>query len=158
MSASKRKGTGWESAVAAYLRGQGARHVERRTLNGAKDRGDIAGLPGVVIEAKCAVRVELAAWLDEAIRERDNDGADLGVVWFKRRGHTSPGAGFVLLDGDTFVGLLRAAGYIASESPGGGAGSSPAALRDQPTKGMSDGTVPTAGQPNRPALYVEGRA
>lgn len=113
---SKDKGTGWETSIVGYLVGAGVVNAERRALCGGSDRGDIAGLPGVVIEAKNAAKVELAGWLDEANRERDNDGADIGVVWFKRRGKTSPGAGFVLMDGSTLVKLLRAAGYIGGAS------------------------------------------
>lgn len=113
MSASKRKGTAWESAIVDYLRANGAPHAERRALAGARDRGDIAGIPGVVVEAKSAARVELAAWLDEAEAERANDHADLAVVWHKRRGKTSPGAGFVTMSGDTLMRLLSAAGYVA---------------------------------------------
>jgi hypothetical protein len=115
VSRNRAKGTAWETAIVRYLREQGAVHAERRALNGAKDRGDVAGVPGVVIEAKSATRVELAEWLDEANRERDNDDADLGVVWFKRRGHAGADAGFVLMDGTTLAMLLRAAGYIPTE-------------------------------------------
>lgn len=111
MSRSRRIGTAWESQIVDFLRLRGWPHVERRALNGAKDRGDVAGIPGVVIEAKAAARHELAAWLDEANVERDNDGADLGVVWVKRRGKGTPGDAFVVMDGATFAGLLGAAGY-----------------------------------------------
>lgn len=111
MSASKAKGTHWESAIVSYLRDRGWVHAERRTLNGTRDRGDVAGLPGVVIEAKNAAKVELAGWTDEALREAGNAGADLGVVWFKRRGKTSAGDGFVLMTGETFAGLLKSAGW-----------------------------------------------
>ena len=112
MSASKRKGTSWESQIVDYLRGQGAPHAERRALGGAKDRGDIAGVPGVVIEAKAAAKIELGVWLAEAEAERVNDGADLAVVWHKRRGKASPADGYVSMDGATLVRLLRAAGYL----------------------------------------------
>ncbi|WP_239153715.1 hypothetical protein [Virgisporangium aliadipatigenens] len=97
-----------------FLRDNGVPHAERRTLNGAKDRGDIAGIPGVAIEAKSANRVELAAWADETERERTNDGADIGVLWVKRRGKASPGAGYAILSGTQLLTLLRAAGYIAA--------------------------------------------
>lgn len=119
MSRSKQKGTAWESAIVTHLRENGAPHAERRALAGNSDRGDIAGIPAVVIEAKSAARVELAAWLDEAQKERANDGAEIGLVWFKRRGKTSPGAGFVLMDGDTLLTLLRAAGYLAAPEADG---------------------------------------
>lgn len=115
MSRNRATGTRWESTIVDYLRANGAPHAERRALNGAKDRGDVAGLPGVVIEAKSAARVELAAWLDEANTERGNDHAEIGVVWFKRRGKASAAAGFVLMDGETLVALLQGAGYIAKE-------------------------------------------
>ena len=108
---SKAKGTAWESAIVTYLRDRGWPHAERRTLNGSNDRGDIAGVVSVVIEAKDCKTHDLAGWLNEATREAANDGADLGVVWAKRRGHTSPASGYVLMDGATFTELLTAAGY-----------------------------------------------
>ena len=111
MSRQRTKGTSWESAIVTYLQSVGWPTAERRALNGAKDRGDIAGIVGVVIEAKNASRVELAAWLDEANAEAANDGAEVGVVWFKRRGKTNPRDGFVLMDGHSFVTLLTEAGY-----------------------------------------------
>lgn len=111
MSRSRAKGTAWESEIVRTLQAHGWTHAERRALNGAKDRGDVAGVAGVVIEAKCAARIELAAWLDEAIVEAANDHADVGVVWFKRRGKSLAANGFVLLDGLAFMRLLTAAGY-----------------------------------------------
>jgi len=106
------KGTRWETAIVDFLR-VFVPHVERRACNGAKDRGDIAGIPGVVIEAKNARSMDLAGWIDEAEAERVNDGAALGVVWHHRRGRGTPGHGYVTMTGYQFVGLLTAAGYIA---------------------------------------------
>lgn len=117
MSASKRRGTAWESAIVTYLQTRGWPHAERRALHGNHDRGDIAGVVGVVIEAKNATRVELAAWLDEANHEAANDRAPVGAVWFKRRGRTDPGKGFVLMDGHTFTQLLAEAGYRQWPTP-----------------------------------------
>ena len=111
MSANKQRGTRWESAVVAFLAERGFPYAERRALAGAADKGDIAGIPGVVIECKSQNRQSLAEWLDEAEAERDNAGARIGAVWFKRRGHTSPGRGYVLMDGATFTDLLRLAGW-----------------------------------------------
>ncbi|MFF9898476.1 hypothetical protein [Streptomyces longispororuber] len=107
MSRSKAKGTAAETAVVRFLRAVGFTQAERRTLSGVQDRGDIAGLPGVVIEVKNCARDQLPAWLAEAERERDNDHASLGVVWHKRRGTTDPGAWFVTMSGTQFVALLR---------------------------------------------------
>lgn len=99
-----------------FLRDNGVPHAERRALGGNKDRGDLAGIPGVVVEAKSAQRLQLAAWVDEAEAERANDGADIGVVWIKRKGRASPGSGYVILTGVQLVRLLTAAGYIAGGS------------------------------------------
>lgn len=107
MSASKRKGTAAESAVVAYLRSQGFIQAERRALNGSADRGDVAGIPGVVVEVKNCARQEFAAWVREAELERDNDRASLGVVWSKRRGKSDPADWFVTMSGRQFAFLLR---------------------------------------------------
>ncbi|MGI8701638.1 MAG: hypothetical protein ACR2JU_10625 [Nocardioidaceae bacterium] len=111
MNASKRKGTSWESAIVGYLRERGWPYAERRALSGNRDRGDVAGIAGVVIEAKAAKALDLAGWTAEAEAERVNDGAHLAAVWVKRRGKGSPADGYVLLDGRTFVSLLKAGGY-----------------------------------------------
>lgn len=111
MSRSRSKGTAWESKVVAYLQSQGWPHAERRALNGARDRGDLTGLPGVVVECKDANRVELAAWIDEATTETANANAELGVVWAHRKGKASAGDGYVILTGEAFARLLRMAGW-----------------------------------------------
>jgi len=108
---SKARGTAWETMIVNYLIEHGWPNTERRALHGSDDRGDIAGIVGLVVEAKNDKRFDLAGWLDEATAERDHDGADLGVAWFKRRGHPSPGEAYVLMDGAAFVLLLKAAGY-----------------------------------------------
>lgn len=109
MSAARAKGTRWESAIVEYLREVGATQVERRALGGANDKGDIAGIPGVVIEAKAAARLELAAWVAEAREEAANASAPIGVVWHKKRGKASPAHGYVTMAGDTFALLLMLA-------------------------------------------------
>jgi len=111
VSRSRARGTAWEREVVEALRRHGFGRAERRALAGARDLGDVTGIPGVVIEAKNAKTIALAAWLDEANVERANDHADLGVVWFKRRGRVSAEEGFVTMDGATFMVLLAAAGY-----------------------------------------------
>lgn len=108
MSASRRKGTAAESAVVDYLKSVGFPYAERRALSGSKDRGDVAGLPGVVIEVKSAARVELSEWLKEAEVEKHNANASVGVVWAKRKGKGSPGDWFVIMTGAQFIALLEA--------------------------------------------------
>jgi len=109
VSRSRAKGTAAESQVVAYLQSVGFIHAERRALGGAKDRGDVAGIPGTVIEVKNTVKAELAEWLKEARSERDNDNAMWGVVWHKKRGAAFPGSWYVTTSGEDFVALLRSA-------------------------------------------------
>lgn len=111
MSAARDKGTAWETALVGYLRECGWVNAERRALHGSNDRGDIAGIIGVTIEAKSARAFTPGPWLDELAREVQNDRSDFGVVWVKRRGKGSPAAGFVLMDGATFTRLMNAALY-----------------------------------------------
>lgn len=108
MSASKAKGTAWESRIVAHLRQAGFAAIERRALSGGADKGDISGLPDWVIEAKNCKTTALAAWVDEADTEAFNARAEYGVVWHHRRGKADPGDGFVTMSGATFVRLLRA--------------------------------------------------
>lgn len=111
MTASRQRGTRWETAIVDYLRTSGWPFVERRARNGAKDRGDVAGLINWVIEAKSEKRISLAGWIAEAETERVNDGAEHCAVWAHRKGKASPGDGYVVMTGAQFTALLKAAGY-----------------------------------------------
>lgn len=90
MSRAKRKGTSWESAVAAYLSEATGLPIERRALSGAADRGDIQGLTisgtRMVVECKNHKKYELSEWLEEAAREGFNDKSDIYLVAVKRAG------------------------------------------------------------------------
>lgn len=118
MSAARRRGTRAETAVVEFLRASGFTHAERRAPAGTRDRGDVAGVPGVVVEVKDCARTELAGWLDEAGREADNARARLAVVWHKRRGRGSPAEWFVTMSGSTFAALLAEADVACSGFPG----------------------------------------
>lgn len=115
MSRSKAKGTAAETAVVGYLRDQGALHVERRALSGTQDRGDVAGIPGIVTEVKNVSRDGLPSWIDEAEVEKVNDGAVLAVVWHKRIRKGSPGEWFVTMKGSQWVEVLRLLGYLPAK-------------------------------------------
>lgn len=112
MSKSRAKGTAAESMIVAFLRGlwPGA---ERRALSGAKDRGDVAGTPGVCWEVKSAVRLNIPEWLRETEAERINSGSDLGVLVIKLRGFGEAKVGEMpaLLPLKDLLRLLEAAGY-----------------------------------------------
>jgi Holliday junction resolvase len=106
VSAARAKGTAAETAVVRFLQANGYPAAERRALAGSQDCGDIAGLP-VVVEVKNAARTELAAWVDEALKEAVNSGASAAVVWHKRRGKGSPGDWYVTMDGWDFLRFLQ---------------------------------------------------
>lgn len=106
---SKAKGTAAEVAVRDYLRRAGY-PAERLPTEGAKDRGDIVGIPGITIEVKACREMALAQWVDEANAEADNAGQGVAVVWHKRRGTTDPGRWYVTLEGADFLTLLEAIG------------------------------------------------
>ena len=89
MNKSGRIGTAAETAVVNYLRANGFPHVERRRLRGAKDAGDLAGIPGVLVEVKGGDQARNASdnkvdgWLDaawEKARARRDDLAFLVVA------------------------------------------------------------------------------
>jgi len=115
---SKITGTRWESAIVDYLRANGRPFAERRTLGGGgNDRGDITGLPAVVIEAKAAKSLSIGAWLKELDAEiandlaRSKDDATTGALWVKTRGKTSAGEGYIVMRPDVWLRLLKEAGY-----------------------------------------------
>lgn len=110
-SRSKAKGSSAERAVVEHLRANGFPYAERRLAGSTKDRGDIAGVPAVVIEVKACERTELGAWVDEAVLEQANDGADYGVVLHKRRGRGNAADWYATLPAGQLVRLLRQAGY-----------------------------------------------
>ena len=110
-ASAKKAGTSWESAIVRTLVANGWPHAERRRLAGAADKGDIAGIAGVVVEAKNTNRLELAAAVDEANLEALNASAPIGVAWIKRKGKADALDGYVCMDGATFLRLLSEAGY-----------------------------------------------
>lgn len=91
----KTAGTRFEGIIAAALRlALDDDRIERRTRNGAKDRGDIAGVrlhsQRVVIETKDCARMDLPSWTAEAQLEAGNDDALVGLVVHKRHGVGDP--------------------------------------------------------------------
>lgn len=105
-SAPKRKGGAWEREVVTLLRRHGW-PAERRSLRGPDDRGDVVGVPGVVIECKAARRFELGPWLDETVAEAARDDGALPVLVVKRP-RRQVGDAFAVLRLDDLAALLRA--------------------------------------------------
>ena len=106
MNPSKTKGTAFESAVVAHLKSSGFPYAERRALAGSADKGDIAGVPGVMLEAKNCKQLSLSAWMDEVRVQKKNAGAQVGVAVVKRRNHQT-GRAYVVMEFDDFLELIR---------------------------------------------------
>ncbi|MCA1571965.1 MAG: hypothetical protein LC798_16970 [Chloroflexi bacterium] len=88
MSKAKAKGTAWERRLADYLRLLHP-NAERRVSEGRNDRGDVSGIPGWVVEAKCCRQIDLAGWIDEAEKEARSAGVSRFAVVFPRRSHAT---------------------------------------------------------------------
>jgi hypothetical protein len=86
----KVKGNRAELAVATYLRTVGFPYAERSRAGWQSDRGDIDGIPGVVIEVKDCRKHDLSGWMAETEAEVANAGAVTGLLVVKRRLHTDP--------------------------------------------------------------------
>jgi hypothetical protein len=111
-ASAKKAGSAFESLVASYLAEHIDDRVERRTRNGARDRGDVSGLrqmgERVVFGVKnYGGRIEVGPWLTEAEIERRHDDATSAMVIAKRRGTTNPADQIVLMTLADLVSLLR---------------------------------------------------
>lgn len=97
MSKQRAKGTAAETAVVRYLQDNGFIHAERRALHGTNDKGDITGIPGVVIEVKNHAKLTLAEWVKELQQEMVNANADFGFVVAKKKGTTNPAEWYAVM-------------------------------------------------------------
>jgi hypothetical protein len=85
-------GTATETAVVRALHTLGFPGAERRALHGALDLGDITACPGIILEvkggqaAKTASDLQVHVWHGETMRERDQAGADIGLLVLARKG------------------------------------------------------------------------
>ena len=116
MSKSKQKGTAAETAVVNWLVSKGRKHVERRSLNGVNDRGDIAGVPGVVLEVKNCAKMELSAWLKELEVEMINDQGWTGVVLHKKKGTKDVNEWYCTMPAKVWLDLIKQAMHGRSET------------------------------------------
>ncbi len=106
----RQKGSTFERQVADYLAKHVDDRIDRRVKNGAKDRGDIAGLRHlghrIVLECKNTAKLALGGWATEAEVERGNDDALAGLIIHKRHGKGQPQDQWVTLTLGELVALL----------------------------------------------------
>lgn len=113
---SKQKGTAFESLIRDHLKEVWHPDIERLTLSGSKDRGDIGGfrigLDGkylIAWELKNRTQLALPQWIREAQEEAENYGAVAGVVCHKRKGKAAAAEQFVTMTLEDFLTILHAA-------------------------------------------------
>lgn len=105
---SKVKGDRAEREVVALLRALGFPHAERAYGAGRDDdRGDIDGIPGVVVSVKAEREWRPHEWLAEADEQAWRDEADTVAVFTRRPG----GRYVVLLTPERWAQLMRDAGH-----------------------------------------------
>lgn len=113
MSRSKQKGTAAETAVVRFLNEHGFPVAERRALAGINDKGDVTGIPGLVIEIKAGTRLSIPEWLRETEQERINAQADNGILVIKPKGkgEKSVGEWWAVVPLAQMIDLLRDGGF-----------------------------------------------
>jgi hypothetical protein len=105
-SPQKRKGNSAELAVAKWLREWGWVHAERSRAGWQDDRGDIDGLPGVVVEVKNQKTIDIPGYLGELEVEMENADAWTGVCIVKRRGSVDVDDWYAMMPASVWAQLL----------------------------------------------------
>jgi hypothetical protein len=101
-----KKGPKFEADVVAWLQSHGFPYAERRVMGGNRDRGDVAGIPGVCLELKNCREWKLAGWIEEARAEAANAGCAVWAVVVKRPKMSDPGEAYVVTNLATFAHLI----------------------------------------------------
>ena len=79
------KGTRAETEVVSALVRGGYPRPPRARWGGARDRGDVVGVP-FVVSVKDQREMRLSSWVDDLDGMLVNSGMGMGVVWHKRVG------------------------------------------------------------------------
>lgn len=91
-----RKGSAFETACIEYMRQNGFPYAERRVPTGARDKGDLGGVPGLMLEFKNHKLIDLAGFMDEVKAETEHAHAHIGAAVIKRRNFGVDRAYFVM--------------------------------------------------------------
>lgn len=106
----RQAGSRFEREVADYLADKIDDRIDRRTLTGARDKGDIGGLrhlgQKIAIECKNTSRINLGTWMNEAHTAMGNDDAGVGIIVHKRHGKGQPGDQWVTTTLDDLIALI----------------------------------------------------
>lgn len=99
------RGKRTEAEVAAFLSAALETTVRPVVQGGAKDRGDLEGLPDFAVQVKDHERQNFSEWLDDVDDQRREAAELFGVVIARRRGRPL-GQAYAVLTLDTFVRIL----------------------------------------------------
>lgn len=113
----KRKGTAFESSIAAYMTVRLGRTVERIAAGRALDAGDLSGVYSaegvpVSVECKAAHRMDIGGWLRQATGAAPRRGTRVAVVVHKRWGRAAPGDQYVTMSLAALCDLLTGTGRL----------------------------------------------
>jgi hypothetical protein len=119
----RRKGLDAERAVARYLRTVGFPQAERAVRTGfnaggrkVADPGDIAGIPGVVIQVKNTAREDIAGWMEEVAEQSFKSDAAMGILVQRRSGKSDPARWWAWLMVSELMDLPRSSGEYMGAS------------------------------------------
>lgn len=105
-AASRRKGNTWELQVCQLLRDYGWSAQTSRAIRGGTQHGaDIITDAPIDIEAKNHKQMNLAGWIDQAIRQ----AGQLPVAVFIKRRQRPPAEAYVVMRADQYLHLLSQA-------------------------------------------------
>ena len=108
-NAAKARGGQAERDTVALLRAAGFKDADREFGAGrAEDVGDVRNVPNTVIEVKAEKAFNPSGWLLEAEAERQNAGADWGIVIAKRPNKAMKD-GYFLMRAEDGIRLLHTA-------------------------------------------------
>lgn len=102
--ASRDRGKRAEQQVARWLRSYGWAAATTRATSGAQQGDDLVTDTGLSWEVKDHARLELAAWVDQAVGQ---SGGRPAVVVHKRRGVGSPDGWYCTMTGSDLMRLLE---------------------------------------------------
>ena len=107
----KTKGDRWEREVVKEMNANGFPHAERSRAGFERDRGDIQGAPGLVVQAKDSPDKRWGPWLADLDEQKINAGADHAVLVVKRVGVAGADDALAVMKFSDWLRLARDAGY-----------------------------------------------
>jgi hypothetical protein len=97
-SANKRKGDLFNRQIIKHLIAEGITDAHRYQDGYHLDRGDVAGIPGIVIQAKNVVQVKWSNWFLNVRLQQVHAASPIGILALKRQGRSDPAEATAILE------------------------------------------------------------